>query len=194
MGGGEDFEYHLSKSGEPSIPQLVTDTGGTTKPATQVAALNVKKRAYQKLYMDYWNSTAELTGTGRPVDGVICPMAPHAGVIPCQYRYVGHTVFLNAMDYTRVAIPVTYADKRVDVLEKRVEPLKPIERSSFNVRHLLYKTEPTRILLPTKFDLLARVCRHHPRQIYWEVVALKRAITLKLSPTTNLWRTILRSG
>ena len=49
-------------------------------------------------------------------------------MIPCQYRYVGHTVFLNALDYTEVAIPVTYADKRVDVLEKGVEPLSETDR------------------------------------------------------------------
>ena len=85
------------------------------KTAQAVAALNVAKREWQKAYMDYWNSTAELTGTGRPVDGVFCPPAPHAAVIPLKYRHVGYTSFLNVLDYTTVVIPVTHADKTVDL-------------------------------------------------------------------------------
>lgn len=90
--------------------------GGTDTIASQVAALNVAKRNYQKEYMDYWNSTATLTGTGRPVDGLICPLAPHAAVIPTQYEHVGYTTFVNVLDYTSISVPVTFADKRVDVL------------------------------------------------------------------------------
>lgn len=128
MDGGEDLEHHLSLSGEPPVPQLAISTGGIPKTATQVAALNVKKREYLKQYMDYWNNTAELTGTGRPVDGVVSAAAPHASVIPCQYAHVGYTSFLNLLDYTVVAIPVTYADKRIDVLETGVEPLSQTDQ------------------------------------------------------------------
>lgn len=84
--------------------------------ASQIAALNVHKREYQKKYMDYWNSTAALTGTGRPVDGVLCPIASHAAVIPTQYEHVGYTTWVNVLDYTSIAIPVTFADKTVDIL------------------------------------------------------------------------------
>lgn len=90
--------------------------------------MNVRQREYQKLYMDYWNSTAELTGTGRPVDGVVCPIAPYAAVIPCQYSHIGYSSFLNLVDYTGVAIPVTYADKRVDILETGLEFLSQDDR------------------------------------------------------------------
>lgn len=121
MDGGEDTQYHLSLSGKPRIPQLLTDERSTRKDAIQIAALNVNKREYQKLYMDYWNSTADQTGTGRPVDGVICPIAPHGAVIPGKYGHLGYTTFLSVLDYTGVAIPVTHADKRVDVPQTGVE-------------------------------------------------------------------------
>ena len=59
--------------------QIGVTYGGDIKPdppkdATFIAANNVAQREYQKEYMEYWNSTAELTGTGKPVDIVIAPV------------------------------------------------------------------------------------------------------------------------
>lgn len=115
MDGGTDCRYHFDLSGETPPSQVIVGQNGTESVASEIAALNVAKRDYQKQYMDYWNSTANETGTGRPVDGVLCPLAPHAAVIPNQYKYVGYTSFVNVLDYTSVSIPVTFADKSVDV-------------------------------------------------------------------------------
>lgn len=122
MDGGTDFKHHFSLSGETQPAQVIVKKDGIELNASGIAALNVAKRDYQKQYMDYWNSTAELTGTGRPVDGVFCPLAPHAAVIPNQYKHVGYTSFVNVLDYTSVSIPVTFADKSVDV-RKEGSPL-----------------------------------------------------------------------
>ncbi len=114
MDGGADLTHHFSLSGEPKAAQvIITDDDPLTM--TELAALNIAKREYQKQYMDYWNSTAELTGTGRPVDGLFCPLAPHAAVIPTEYKYINYTLFVNVLDYTSVTVPVTFADKNVDV-------------------------------------------------------------------------------
>jgi amidase len=50
--------------GDKPVEQV---TGG------QIAANNVKKREYEKEYLDYWNSAAGMTGTGRPVDAFLMP-------------------------------------------------------------------------------------------------------------------------
>ncbi|KAJ5513425.1 Amidase [Penicillium fimorum] len=115
MDGSADMNYHFGLSGESAPSPVMISKDGTEMTASQVAALNVTKRLYQKQYMDYWNSTAEVTGTGRPVDGLFCPLAPHAAVIPNEYKSVGYTGFVNLLDYTGLAIPVTFADKKVDV-------------------------------------------------------------------------------
>jgi hypothetical protein len=57
--------------------------------ASQISEINVLKRQYQKEYMEYWNSTASLTGTGRPVDAIISPLAPFAAARPDMYDYLG---------------------------------------------------------------------------------------------------------
>ncbi|KAJ5548198.1 hypothetical protein N7513_005432 [Penicillium frequentans] len=115
MDGGVDMMHHFGLSGEKKAPQVLLLEEGIELKASSIADINIVKREYQKRYMDYWNSTVELTGTGRPVDGVFCPLASHAAVIPGQYGNVGYTSFVNVLDYTSVAIPVTFADKDVDV-------------------------------------------------------------------------------
>ncbi|PLB55430.1 amidase [Aspergillus steynii IBT 23096] len=114
LDGGADLGHHFGLSGEDQPYQVIVEPG-PQKSASEIAVLNVQKREYQKQYMDYWNSTAELTGSGRPVDGVICPAAPHAAVLPCKYDHVGYTSFVNLLDYTSVVFPVTRADKNIDV-------------------------------------------------------------------------------
>lgn len=76
--------------------------------------MNVRKRQYQKAYLEYWNSTTQLTGTGRPVDAIICPVAAQAAVIPGHFRDVGYTTFVSVLDYTSMVIPVTHVDKTLD--------------------------------------------------------------------------------
>ena len=77
---GADIRAAIALSGEPMATQVSRTyseemAAGPPKDATFIAANNVAKRAYQKEYMEYWNSTAELTGTGRPVDAVIAPVS-----------------------------------------------------------------------------------------------------------------------
>ncbi|KAJ5727268.1 hypothetical protein N7493_005088 [Penicillium malachiteum] len=115
MDGGTDIRHHYGLSGETKAAQVIVTENGPEITASALAALNIGKREYQKQYMDYWNSTADLTGTGRPVDGLLCPLAPHAAVIPGQYGNVGYTSFVNVLDYTSVSIPVTFADKTMDL-------------------------------------------------------------------------------
>jgi amidase len=57
--------------------------------ASQIAAVNIQKREYQKEYMEYWNSTSALTGTGRPVEAIIAPVAPFPAARPEMYTYYG---------------------------------------------------------------------------------------------------------
>jgi amidase len=66
--------------------------------ASQISAINVLKRQYQKEYMEYWNSTASHTGTGRPVDAIISPLAPFAAARPDMYDYYGMYLRKNEAD------------------------------------------------------------------------------------------------
>lgn len=94
--------------------------------ASKIAATNVAKREMQKEYMEYWNSTKELTKTGRPVDAVISPAAPFAAARPTKYAYVGYTMWVNVLDYTSVIVPVTKCDKNFDPRDD--SPYEPLSK------------------------------------------------------------------
>jgi amidase len=40
--------------------------------------LHKRKLDLREAYMAHWNSTVSQTGTGRPIDAIICPAAPYA--------------------------------------------------------------------------------------------------------------------
>jgi amidase len=133
--GGKNVADAFALSGEKIHPQIVGLFGESLKEqhnASQIAANNVEKRRLQREYMDYWNSTIDLTGTGRPVDGIICPVAPFAAARPQKYNYYNYTTFVNALDYTSVNVPVTLADKNIDKYDPGYVPSNEYDKAIFD--------------------------------------------------------------
>ena len=130
--GGADIHEALALSGEEPIPQIAGMYGSKPKnqaDATKIAATNVLKREYQKEYMEYWNSTSDLSGTGRPVDALIIPVAPFAAARPNTYSYYGYSNIFNTLDYSSCVIPVTHAKKTVDVVDRNFTPLDQADKN-----------------------------------------------------------------
>lgn len=124
--GGADCHAALDLSGEPPIPQIAPMFGskpGEQADATKIAAMNVTKRDYQKEYMEYWNSTIDLTGTGRSVDALIMPVAPFAAARRETYSYYGYSNIINTLDYSSCVVPVTNVDKAVDIIDENFKPV-----------------------------------------------------------------------
>ncbi|KAK5679947.1 hypothetical protein LTS10_007895 [Elasticomyces elasticus] len=123
--GGADCIADFELSGEEPAPQCLIESAPQAN-ATEIMAANITQREIQKEYMEYWNSTAEISGTGRPVDAVISPLAPFPAARPQQYNYYGYSVWVNVLDYTSVVIPVTTVDKSVD---KKAEDFKAVNET-----------------------------------------------------------------
>lgn len=121
--GGADIRRDFELSGETPAPQILGEASPQWN-ATDIMKTNIAKREAQKEYMEYWNSTAEISGTGQPVDAIISPLAPFAAARPEKYTYYGYSSWVNLLDYTSVAVPVTTVDKSVD---KKAEGFKPID-------------------------------------------------------------------
>lgn len=124
--GGLDIHTAFKLSGEPLAPQLAGFYGSGPRDqftATDIAGVNIAKRDIQKEYMEYWNSTSELTSTGRPVDAVLCPLAPFPAARRGRFAYYGYSTWVNLLDYTAVVVPVTNVDKGVDAADKGYKPL-----------------------------------------------------------------------
>lgn len=80
------------------------------------------KYDYQARYLSYWNSTADQTRSGRPVDAIIAPATPTASHKPSEGIYPGYTGVYNVLDFSAAVIPVTKADRAVDA---RIDDYSP---------------------------------------------------------------------
>ncbi|KAI9762415.1 MAG: Acetamidase [Chaenotheca gracillima] len=131
--GGKDIHDSLGLSGEPIMPQVASTYGkGPTAQvnASKIAEVNVQKREYQKEYMEYWNDTKSLTGTGRPVDAFIMPLAPYASPLHGKYKYYAYSTIINLLDYTAAVVPVTQADKTIDVADPHFKPMSDLDNET----------------------------------------------------------------
>ncbi|KAK0278665.1 hypothetical protein LTR35_004364 [Friedmanniomyces endolithicus] len=123
--GGADCIADFELSGEEAAPQCLIQKMPQAN-ASDIMAANIEQREAQKEYMEYWNSTAEQSGTGRPVDAVIAPLSPWPAARPAKYTYYGYSVWVNVLDYSAVVIPVTTVDKSVD---KKIEDFKALNET-----------------------------------------------------------------
>lgn len=122
--GGRDVRGAFALSGEPMAQQVsLYQTEMKEFTATEIAETNVQMRQLKKEYMDYWNSTAKITSTGKPVDAIISPLAPWPAAREARYKYYGYSTWVNALDYTSVAFPVTNVDASVDFKNNDFKPI-----------------------------------------------------------------------
>ncbi|OAF99867.1 amidase [Paraphaeosphaeria sporulosa] len=128
---GSDIKSAFALSGEPMHPQVAgfSELEKHYK-ASEIATVNVRLRELKKVYMEYWNSTAKFTKTGRCVDAVIGPAAPWPAARPEKYSYYGYSTWVNALDYTSVVVPVTEVKRDVDVVDANYVPLGERDRKS----------------------------------------------------------------
>ncbi|KAF7882245.1 hypothetical protein EAF00_011761 [Botryotinia globosa] len=116
---GNAHHSAIAMSGEPSIEPIFGSEPFPEVNALQIIEANIAVKNYRWKHLDYWNSTSELTVTGRPVDAFIMPLAPFTPPKMGQSRYVGYenqikekievkadstsqgyTTIINALDYT----------------------------------------------------------------------------------------------
>ena len=63
-----------SDDSKAAIPNLPDSSIGSY----ELWQLQKKKQELRAEYLDHWEATATATGTNRPVDAIISPVAPHA--------------------------------------------------------------------------------------------------------------------
>ncbi|KAL6720353.1 hypothetical protein ACLMJK_002274 [Lecanora helva] len=128
--GAHDIHHQLDLSGEPLIPPLRKGMQlREPTPLLEYQGLTIEGNKYNEAYCDYWNTTSN--GDGQRVDAVIMPAAPHAAVIPGKFSHNAYTESINLMDYSVVVMPVTTADKSIDVFDHDYEPVNETDRMNW---------------------------------------------------------------
>ena len=90
--GGRDLKEQCDLSGEPVLGGTVKGIIGSELSAHQWWKLTARRREYITSQLRAWESTVQQTGTGRPVDAIICPAAPYPSFRHGDAEYVFYTV------------------------------------------------------------------------------------------------------
>ncbi|EIM86154.1 amidase [Stereum hirsutum FP-91666 SS1] len=131
--GGADVRAQIDPSGEPWIPEvkeLLQPVYDDATPKLTVFDLWQIQRARQLFateWLENWNRTAEFTGTGRPIDGLIMPVLPftakpHGGRYPYAYGSLS-----PVLDLSTGVFPVTRVDQELDQAGVDYVPLSEVD-------------------------------------------------------------------
>ncbi|PCH43375.1 general amidase [Wolfiporia cocos MD-104 SS10] len=142
-GSGDDFQATTAATREPIIRTMSPVEGEamddeTIRPeetgisAYQLWQIQRERAELRKEYLDHWQKTVEITGTGRPVDAIISPGAPFAAPPHGKNGYTNYTKVLNALDYVSCVVPVTRVDTSVDVKKPAHRFLNALDESNYN--------------------------------------------------------------
>jgi amidase len=67
---------------------------------------NTEQAGYKRKFMEAWSKTASTTSTGRPMDGLFCPVAASAGIPHDFPLWWGYTSLFNLIDYPSIVLPL----------------------------------------------------------------------------------------
>jgi amidase len=124
----QDVMEHINASGEPAIPNIQD----LVNPDIQKVDVNglwdlqAQKWDYQMQYLARWQETEKQMGT--QLDVIVAPISPTAAIRHNQFKYYGYASATNLLDFTSVVVPVTFADKNVDIENKGYVPLSDLDQ------------------------------------------------------------------
>ncbi|KAF5384166.1 hypothetical protein D9615_003363 [Tricholomella constricta] len=122
-GSAMDFSTVIAETKEPYISSMALDQEDffDEQPVTaaEISAYELwqvhkRKRDLRQEYLEYWLATASETGTGRPVDALISPVAAYTATPHGKNHSAHYTMIFNTLDYPALVIPVSKVDQVLD--------------------------------------------------------------------------------
>lgn len=120
--GGIHCKEYAGLTGEPFFPGMKMYTTCKEKGVSELWDLHAERTTLTKNYLDRWAATKTSTKSGKPIDMILMPVSPYSGCANGKFRYVGYTAVFNALDFTAGTVPVTRADKAIDVKDPGYVP------------------------------------------------------------------------
>ncbi|GAA6038197.1 hypothetical protein JCM8097_005789 [Rhodosporidiobolus ruineniae] len=129
--GGEDTRRVLEAIGEPLIEGLSPTEGGLMT-VYELWQANRLKEQLQQAFLEKWLATRMETTTGRPIDGLLCPVAPVTAVPPGGNPWPGYTGMFNLLDVPALSLPFGKVDPALDTRNKDFTPLNEMDQQIYD--------------------------------------------------------------
>ncbi|CAD6896555.1 unnamed protein product [Tilletia controversa] len=112
--GGIDVARMAEAGGEPLMTSVAVPAPKWEPTVFEGWQLNKLRAKYQKEFLDHWQATQGQTGTGRPVDALLAPVAPWASCPHDMNVHTAYTHLWNLVDRPAVTFPVTTVQPELD--------------------------------------------------------------------------------
>ena len=99
----------VKASGEPPVPPmraLYDQQNVTTNSTAEFWDMCQRRHEYQEAYAAYWRQMDGCSASGRPIDGVILPVAPTTAVRAGEFHYFAYSAIANVLDLPAAVFPV----------------------------------------------------------------------------------------
>ncbi|KAG2118009.1 amidase signature domain-containing protein [Suillus discolor] len=110
LDGGAEYHETIRAGGESEVPQtewiLKHAQGRDPYTPAEIFKLNLEREAFRSKALAHWNATQQRTVSGRPVDAILCPVAPTLAPPHNTTSWWGYTSHWNLLDLPGVAFPV----------------------------------------------------------------------------------------
>jgi amidase len=132
LDGGAEYHETIQRSGEPAVQQttwiLDHAQGRGEYTVAEMFRLNLERETFRAKALMHWNATQQRTTTGRPVDAILCPVAPTLAPPHDTTCWWGYSSHWNILDLPAVVFPV---ERYMTYREGLREPRNDIERNIF---------------------------------------------------------------
>jgi len=110
LDGGAEYRETMHKAGEPAVQQtewiLNHASGRGDYTVAEIFRLNLEREKFRAKALLHWNATQQRTATGRPVDAILCPVAPTLAPPHDTTSWWGYSSQWNLLDLPAVVFPV----------------------------------------------------------------------------------------
>jgi amidase len=130
LDGGAEYHETMRKAGEPAVQQtewILNHAEGHSYTVGEIFRLNLERETFRANALMHWNATQQRTTTGRPVDAILCPIAPTLAPPHDTTSWWGYSSHWNILDLPAVVFPVGRYTAG-DSLPEPAEPRNDIER------------------------------------------------------------------
>lgn len=138
---GLEVQEMCKESGEPVVPAVkgfVCSKPGES-PIDVNEWWNLCNQQYdcQQEFYKFWEQTASITGSGKPIDAIICPVWPFTAFLPGYHDSLNYSCPFNLLDSASVVVPVNKVDKTLDPIDPNYVPLNDSDEKVYKT----YKPE-----------------------------------------------------
>jgi amidase len=109
LDGGEEYHELMRDTNDPPVPQTKwVMTFAPDRPVTiaELWKLNLQREKFRNELIAHWVATQKRTKSGRPIDAILCPVAPTLAPPHDTTRWWGYSSYWNLADYPGVVFPV----------------------------------------------------------------------------------------